>query len=134
MAAYIATYLLPFIGFRQSSGSSVWLSGAKSRTCSRPSPVTRKKLSACWRTELIDCCIPHYIVLAFLEIGAIVVVIIAWFAILFTGRYPRGMFDFVQGVMRWVPGWPHTRSSWSPTDIHPSRSPPGRRVARWKQP
>jgi hypothetical protein len=45
--------------------------------------------------------IPHYIVLAFLDIAAVVVVIIAWFAILFTGRYPRGMFDFVQGVIRW---------------------------------
>jgi hypothetical protein len=45
--------------------------------------------------------IPHYIVLFFLWIAAIVVVIIAWFAILFTGRYPRGMFDFVEGVIRW---------------------------------
>ncbi len=45
--------------------------------------------------------IPHYIVLAFLNIAAVVVVIIAWFAILFTGRYPRGMFDFVEGVIRW---------------------------------
>jgi len=45
--------------------------------------------------------IPHYIVLIFLWIAAIVVVIIAWFAILFTGRYPRGMFDFVEGVIRW---------------------------------
>ena len=45
--------------------------------------------------------IPHYIVLAFLGIAAIVVVIAAWFVILFTGRYPRGMFDFVQGVIRW---------------------------------
>src|SRR2546429_9944890 len=45
--------------------------------------------------------IPHYIVLFFLWIAAIVVVIIAWFAILFTGRYPRGLFDFVQGVIRW---------------------------------
>ena len=44
--------------------------------------------------------IPHYIVLFFLAIGAIVAVIIAWFAILFTGRYPRGLFDFVVGVMR----------------------------------
>jgi Domain of unknown function (DUF4389) len=45
--------------------------------------------------------IPHYIVLFFLSIGAIVVVIIAWFAILFTGRYPRGLFEFVLGVLRW---------------------------------
>jgi len=45
--------------------------------------------------------IPHYIVLFFLEIAAFVVVIVAWFAILFTGRYPRGMFDFVEGVIRW---------------------------------
>jgi Domain of unknown function (DUF4389) len=45
--------------------------------------------------------IPHYIVLFFLTIAAIVVVVIAWFAILFTGRYPRGLFDFVLGVLRW---------------------------------
>ena len=45
--------------------------------------------------------IPHYIVLAFLYIAVLVVVIIAWFAILFTGRYPQGMFDFVVGVIRW---------------------------------
>jgi len=45
--------------------------------------------------------IPHLIVLAFLWIAVFVVVIVAWFAILFTGRYPRGMFDFVEGVIRW---------------------------------
>ncbi len=45
--------------------------------------------------------IPHVIILIFLAIAAIVVVIIAWFAILFTGRYPQGLFDFVVGVMRW---------------------------------
>jgi hypothetical protein len=45
--------------------------------------------------------IPHYIVLFFLDIGALVVVIVAWFAILFTGRFPRGMFGFVEGVIRW---------------------------------
>jgi hypothetical protein len=45
--------------------------------------------------------IPHYIVLFFLHIAVIVCVIIAWFAILFTGRYPRSLFDFVVGVFRW---------------------------------
>jgi hypothetical protein len=45
--------------------------------------------------------IPHYIVLFFLDIAAVVVVIVTWFAILFTGRYPHGMFDFVEGVIRW---------------------------------
>jgi hypothetical protein len=45
--------------------------------------------------------IPHYIVLIFLYLAAFVVVVLAWFAILFTGRYPRGMFEFVEGVLRW---------------------------------
>jgi hypothetical protein len=46
--------------------------------------------------------IPHYIVLLFLGLAAFVCVILAWFAILFTGRYPRGLFDFVVGVLRWA--------------------------------
>ena len=45
--------------------------------------------------------IPHYIILYALLIVAEVLTIIAWFAILFTGRYPRGMFSFVVGVQRW---------------------------------
>ncbi|MEO8085035.1 MAG: DUF4389 domain-containing protein [Ardenticatenales bacterium] len=45
--------------------------------------------------------IPHYIAIAFLSIGSVVAVIIAWFAILFTGRYPRALFDYNVGVMRW---------------------------------
>ncbi|HZT96563.1 MAG TPA: DUF4389 domain-containing protein [Chloroflexota bacterium] len=45
--------------------------------------------------------IPHYIVLFFLYIAAVICVIIAWFAILFTGRYPQGLFNFVEGVIRW---------------------------------
>jgi hypothetical protein len=45
--------------------------------------------------------IPHYVVLGFLSLAAFVCVVIAWFAILFTGRYPRSLFDFVVGVGRW---------------------------------
>jgi hypothetical protein len=45
--------------------------------------------------------LPHYIVLFFLAIAAVVAVIVAWFAILFTGTYPRGIFDYVEGLLRW---------------------------------
>jgi membrane protein YdbS with pleckstrin-like domain len=45
--------------------------------------------------------IPHCVVLFFLIIGAIIAVVIAWFAILITGRYPRPLFDYVVGVGRW---------------------------------
>jgi hypothetical protein len=45
--------------------------------------------------------IPHYFVLFFLFIGVFFAVIGAWFAILFTGRYPRGIFKFVEGTLRW---------------------------------
>ena len=62
--------------------------------------------------------IPHYFVLAFLLVAAYVAVFIAFFAILFTGRYPRGLFDFVVGTARWT-----TRvqaySHWLMTDRYP---------------
>lgn len=45
--------------------------------------------------------IPHYIVLAFLIVGVVFAVLIAWFAILFTGQYPQGLFNYVVGVGRW---------------------------------
>ncbi len=62
--------------------------------------------------------IPHYVVLIFLNIGKLVAVIIAWFAILFTGHYPRNLFDFVVGVTRWnnrVAGYAFLLA----TDIYP---------------
>ena len=46
--------------------------------------------------------IPHFVVLVFLTIGAVIAVVLAWFSILITGRYPRGLFDFVVGVGRWA--------------------------------
>ncbi len=44
---------------------------------------------------------PHVIMLGFLWIGAIIAVILAWLAILFTGTHPKGIFDYIVGVMRW---------------------------------
>ncbi len=46
--------------------------------------------------------VPHYVVLLFLGAAAAIAVVIAWFAVLFTGRYPRAIFDFVEGVLRWA--------------------------------
>jgi len=46
--------------------------------------------------------IPHYLILIFLWLASLVAVIVAWFAILITGRYPRGLFDFVEGTIRWT--------------------------------
>jgi hypothetical protein len=45
--------------------------------------------------------IPHYIVLLFLYIAALVLSLIGWFVVLFTGRYPRSFHDFVVGILRW---------------------------------
>ncbi len=63
--------------------------------------------------------IPHFIILAFLGIAFIIVSIIAFFAILFTEKYPRGLFDFNVGVLRW--GWRVGFYAWQPlgTDKYP---------------
>ena len=45
--------------------------------------------------------IPHYVVLAVLGIAVTVTVVVGWFIVLFTGRLPRGLFDFTVGVLRW---------------------------------
>ena len=71
-----------------------------------PYPVTfkadyvekRSRLTTFFRGLLA---IPHLIAVLFYVIAAEIVTFIAWFALLFTGRYPRGMFDFVTGVTRW---------------------------------
>jgi len=64
-------------------------------------PDAEKELGRGWPLIKWFLAIPHYFVLFFLGIGAVVCVVIAWFAILFTGRYPKGLFDFVVGVGRW---------------------------------
>lgn len=64
-------------------------------------PDAPKELGRGWPLIKWLLAIPHYIVLAFLGIAVFVVWIIAWFAILFTGRYPRSFFDFIVGFMRW---------------------------------
>lgn len=64
-------------------------------------PDAQTQLGRGWPLIKWFLAIPHYIVLFFLGIAAWVCIIIAWFAILFTGRYPRGLFDFVVGVARW---------------------------------
>ncbi len=66
-----------------------------------PYPDARQELNRWLPLVKWLLAIPHYIVLWFLSIAGFFCVIIAWFAILFTGRYPRSLFDFVVGVFRW---------------------------------
>jgi len=74
---------------------------AQSLRLDLPYPDARTELNRWLPLVKWFLAIPHYIVLAFLGIAAFVCIVIAWFAILFTGRYPRGLFDFVVGVGRW---------------------------------
>jgi hypothetical protein len=73
----------------------------QSVTLTFPYPDVRNELSRWLPLVKWLLAIPHYVILLFLSLAAIVAVIVAWFAILFTGRYPRGIFDFVEGVFRW---------------------------------
>jgi hypothetical protein len=75
-----------------------------------PSPLYAAQLEITYEPELNRwlplvkwlLAFPHYIALAFLGIGAFFVTIWAFFAVLFTGRYPRGAFDYMEGTMRWA--------------------------------
>ena len=66
-----------------------------------PYPDAKEGLNRWLPIVKVLLAIPHFIILGFLSLAALVAVVIAWFAILFTGRYPRGLFDFAVGVMRW---------------------------------
>ena len=66
-----------------------------------PYPDARRELNRWLPLVKWLLAIPHYVVLVFLYIAALVAVIIAWFAILFTGRYPLGIYRFLEGVIRW---------------------------------
>jgi len=61
-------------------------------------PEKLSRLTTFFRILMV---IPQSIVLYFIAIAASVVVFISWWAILFTGKYPKGLFDFVAGVLRW---------------------------------
>jgi hypothetical protein len=64
-------------------------------------PNAQTELGRGWPLIKWFLAIPHFFCLCFLAFAVFWIWIIAWFAILFTGRYPRGMFDFILGVMRW---------------------------------
>jgi Domain of unknown function (DUF4389) len=67
-----------------------------------PYPDTERELSRGLPIVKWLLAIPHYVVLFFLYIASVFVVVAAWFAILFTGRFPRGLFDYLVGVERWT--------------------------------
>ena len=66
-----------------------------------PYPDTKKNLNRWMPLVKWFLAIPHFIALVFMFIAVVFCTIFAWFMILFTGRYPRGIFDFVEGFLRW---------------------------------
>jgi hypothetical protein len=95
-----------------------------------PYPDARRDLNRWLPLVKWFLAIPHYIVLFFLYIAVIIVVIGTWFAILFTGRYPRGIFDFVEGVIRWhnrVVGYAFilVTDRYPPFSLSQQEAPPG---------
>ena len=66
-----------------------------------PYPDVKKDLNRWMPLIKWFLAIPHFIALVFMFIAVVFCTIFAWFAILFTGRYPRGIFDFVEGFLRW---------------------------------
>jgi uncharacterized protein DUF4389 len=66
-----------------------------------PYPEVRRDLNRWLPLVKWLLAIPHYVVLAILSLAAVAATVGAWFAIVVTGRYPRGVFTFVEGVLRW---------------------------------
>jgi Domain of unknown function (DUF4389) len=67
-----------------------------------PYPDVRRDLNRWLPLVKWFLAIPHYVVLAVLWIGGVVAIVIAWFAVVFTGRYPKGLFRFVVDLIRWT--------------------------------
>ncbi len=66
-----------------------------------PYPEVRSDLNRWMPLVKWFLAVPHYLVLVVLDLGVVVAAIASWFAIVFTGRYPKRLFAFIVGVMRW---------------------------------